>query len=446
VGVAGPPDPDPDRDLRGGNGDDTLVGGSGNDILRGRGGKDVLLGGAGNDTLKFYGDSTWGNNTRRTHNGSPGEQGTGASVSIAGMRRSYDIFDGGEGVDTLLGSNGSDAILLDDASNSAQRSGPRLSGIEVIDARDGDDLVDLTSRRVGYGDVTIKGGAGNDTLWSSSGNDALYGDSGNDSMDGGAGNDYLSGGSGRDTLRGGSGIDLLQGGSDDDNLYDWGRALLDGGGGNDTIGDGAGNSMIIGGQGNDNIRLGGGFDVIAFNRGDGRDVVESGNGGSATLSLGTGIRMQDLAFRRSGHDLVLETGDRESITFEDWYRGRGRGYQAVETLQLITAGMSGPSALHNDQVESFDFRGLVGAFDNARSHNPGLSKWALTNGMANFDLGGSDIEALGGDLAYQYGRTGSLAGIAVGAAQDTVGASDFGSETQRMRAFQVLEEGLVKLA
>ena len=80
------------------------------------------------------------------------------------------------------------------------------------------------------------------------------------------------------------------------------------------------------------------------------------------------------------------------------------------------------------RVETFDFKKLVGAFDNARKSNPGLSKWALTNGLATFDLGGSDHEALGGDLAHTYGTAGSLAGIAVSAAQDIISSGSFGSK------------------
>ena len=84
----------------------------------------------------------------------------------------------------------------------------------------------------------------------------------------------------------------------------------------------------------------------------------------------------------------------------------------MSKLQFVTEGMTGSGSLLNDEVETFDFKKLVGAFDNARKSNPGLSKWALTNGLATFDLGGSDNEALGGDLAHTYGTAGSLAGIA----------------------------------
>jgi Ca2+-binding RTX toxin-like protein len=265
-------------------------------------------------------------------------------------------------------------------------------------------------------------------------------------MDGGAGKDYLYGGSGSDTLYGGYMQDILQGGSGNDTLKDvspTAGSLLDGGSGNDTLEDRAGRSLFIGGRGDDTLRLGGGNDIIAYNRGDGRDTVISGKGGSGTLSLGGTIRIQDLSFRRSGQDLILETGRNESITFDDWYRGRV--YQAVSTLQFVTEDMTGGSAsMRDDAVEAFDFRRLVSAFDSARSRNPGLSRWALTNSLTTFQLAGSDTQAIGGDLAYAYGTAGSLAGIAVGAAQEVISASSFGSK-QTLQPLESLKEGVVKL-
>jgi Ca2+-binding RTX toxin-like protein len=445
-----PADPPPvqDQNLRGGSGNDVLNSGAGNDTLDGRGGKDVLNGGAGDDTLHFYEDSTWGRRrgSTRTNVGSPDYHGTGERVSITGMRQSQDIFNGGAGNDTLVGTTGADAILLDDRRSGAQQSGPRLSEIEIINAGAGDDVVDLTSTRYSYGNVTIDGGSGNDVLWSSQGNDRLLGGSGNDRMDGGAGKDYLYGGTGNDTLFGGLMQDILQGGSGDDSLADaspTASSVIDGGAGNDVLEDSTGKTLFIGGLGDDTIRLGGGSDIIAYNRGDGRDTVKAGNGGEATLSLGAGIRLQDLAFRRSGDNLLLETGGGGTITFDGWYRGRS--FQAVSKLQFVTDGMTGGGSLLNDEIETFDFKKLVGAFDNARKGNPGLSKWALTNGLASFDLGGSDTQALGGELAHTYGTAGSLAGIALSAAQEIISSGSFGSK-QALRPRDQMTSGALKLA
>jgi len=294
------------------------------------------------------------------------------------------------------------------------------------------------------GNDTIIGDKGNDRLRGRGGNDVLLGGSGNDDLDGGSGNDYLQGGSGKDKLNGGHGVDLLQGGSGDDRLTDTsGNNLLDGGTGNDTLTDGTGNSMLIGGKGNDHLHLGGGYDIIAFNRGDGRDVISSGKGGTATLSLGGGIRYEDLSLRRSGNDLILETGNgNDRITFEKWYAGKK--YQAVSKLQVVSEAT--PAGSTGDKIDVYDFTGLVSAYDAARKHHPGLSKWTLSDAQTQFHLGGSDSAALGGDLAYQYGVNGTLAGIAVNAAQGTLGASQFGKQVQTLDSQSNLKDGLVKLS
>jgi hypothetical protein len=111
----------------------------------------------------------------------------------------------------LHGTTGADALLLDDG------SAPRLVSIETIRMGAGDDVVDLTSKRYSYGDVTIRGGAGDDVLWSNAGNDILDGGRGDDQLAGGAGDDVYvhrrSGGDdlidetgGQDTVRFGAGI------------------------------------------------------------------------------------------------------------------------------------------------------------------------------------------------------------------------------------------------
>ena len=444
LNVDAPPATSTGKIINGTSGNDKLYGTAGNDDITGGKGKDLLSGAGGDDTLHVSADAKWGSGSSRTN------ASTGEKVSISGKVRSYDVFDGGTGSDTLVGTSSGDAILLDDSKSSAAQSGPRIIGVEQINAGAGDDVVDLTSKRYTYGDVTIDGGSGNDVLWSSSGKDVLRGGSGNDNMDGGAGNDYLDGGSGNDKLNGGSGVDVLQGGSGKDTLKDTsGNGVLDGGSDNDSLTDGSGNSMLIGGKGNDHLYLGGGYDVIAFNRGDGRDVVSSGKSGKSTLSLGGGISYQDLTLSRSGSDLILNIGSSDRITFEKWYDGRK--YQAVSKLQVVAEAMpgfdeAGSDPLRDDKIETFDFKGLVKAFDTARSHSPGLSKWTLTNALAQFHLGGSDSAALGGDLAYQYGTNGTLVGIAANVAQDTAGSSQFGKQAQALHSQTELKDGLVKLS
>ena len=53
--------------------------------------------------------------------------------------------------------------------------------------------------------------------------------------------------------------------------------------------------------------------------------------------------------------------------------------------------------------------------------------------------------AIGGDLAYWYGRNGALTGIGVSAAQQIIGMPGFGSEAQSLREFSGLQDGLIRL-
>jgi hypothetical protein len=97
-------------------------------------------------------------------------------------------------------------------------------------------------------------------------------------------------------------------------------------------------------------------------------------------------------------------------------------------------------------VQTFDFFGMVSAFDSARAESPGLTSWAITNALLQFHLAAMDDAALGGDLAYWYGRKNSFSGLSLSAAQQAIGAPGFGSDAQTLRPFDGLQEGFVKLA
>jgi Ca2+-binding RTX toxin-like protein len=133
--------------LRGGAGDDTLLGGGGNDRLFGDAGDDSLVGGDLNDDL-FGGDDD-------------------------------DTLSGSVGLDELNGEAGDDS-LLGGGDN------------DTLDGGTGDDTL-----RGGGGDDTLNGQDGDDSLFGDAGDDRLVGDDGNDTMDGGAGTDlfFFGGGS-----------------------------------------------------------------------------------------------------------------------------------------------------------------------------------------------------------------------------------------------------------
>ena len=120
----------------------------------------------------------------------------------------------------------------------------------------------------------------------------------------------------------------------------------------------------------------------------------------------------------------------ESLSsFRDWYAGSGN--QSLVTLQVLAETMpdyapGSTDVLRNAAVETFDFKQLVAAFDQATMSNPTLSTWALSQDLLTAHLSGSESMMLGGDLAYDYGKNGSLSGSSVLLAQGTIVSAQFG--------------------
>jgi Ca2+-binding RTX toxin-like protein len=258
----------------------------------------------------------------------------------------------------------------------------------------------------------------------------------------------LRGGEGPDTLNGTAGPTVLQGGGGNDTLTDTdGDNLFSGGEGDDAMTGGDGDDLFAGGVGNDVINTGAGSNVIAYNAGGGIDTVYATTGAANTLSFGGGIGYDDLSLSKEGNDLIVSAGASEQVVLKDWYAGS----QSVLNLQIILdasdefdAGSSDP--LYNKKVQTFDFLGMVGAFDDALAQSPGLTSWAVTNALLAFHLSGADDAAIGGDLAYWYGKNNGFTGISLAAAQQVLGGAGIGSDAQSLRPFSGLQEGYVKLA
>jgi Ca2+-binding RTX toxin-like protein len=266
-----------DDTLNGSAGNDTISGLGANDKLYGNGGadeldggtgKDIVDGGNGDDILHFSVDAQFGKGWGAWNVGSPTTLGTQEVISVKNKNESYDYFIGGAGTDTLVMTGDHDALFLDGAiipRHDDLAVGARISGIEIIIAGDGNDVVDLTSNNYAYGDVTIYGGDGNDYLWSSSGVDHLYGDDGNDQLYADNGDDFLFGGDGNDVMLAGNGDDRLEGDKGNDTLKgDAGNDVLLGGQGNDEIRGGTGDDLIVGGEGNDKLYGEAGADTFLY--------------------------------------------------------------------------------------------------------------------------------------------------------------------------------------
>lgn len=370
--------PDPrgtGREIVGTPCNDRLVGTPFDDRIDGRRGHDVMIGGRGDDT--YFVDATQGR-------GNHGHHGHGHGHHHRRGRVDQVVEHPNEGHDTVY----------------SKASYALPANVEDLHLLGGGDL----------------DGTGNAQA------NRIEGNGGRNTLRGGAGDDLLQGGSGKDTLYGDCGTDVLQGGRGDDRLVDHaGGAVFDGGSGNDAMTGGRGADFFAGGRGDDVLRLGGGDDVIAWRKGDGADRIE-GERQDGVLVIG-GIRHQDLLFRKSGADLVLEMGGRDRLVLDDWYRGK----QPVATLEVIGA----PS--DEGAVETYDFRALAAAFDAARAAHT-VRGWNLMNELLDAHLASAEDAALGGDLARQYALNGTLAGMGWSAARETVAAPGFGRAMQALHS------------
>ncbi|MRR58090.1 MAG: hypothetical protein EG824_07760 [Deltaproteobacteria bacterium] len=485
--------------LSGVDGDDALDGGSGNDTLNGGLGADTMAGGADNDTyyVDNVGDSitelsgegtdrvistisyTLGDNLENlTLSGSDAINGTGNDLAnaIVGNTAS-NTLSGLGGNDTLTGGASNDILLGGDGNDS-------LSGVDGDDALEGGSGNDTLNG--GLGADTMSGGLGDDTYYVDNAGDALlelfgegtdraistisytlganlenltlsgtlsidgFGNGLDNSLTGNAADNLLNGGSGNDVLNGGAGQDVLEGLDGNDTLTDTsGIGFFAGGTGNDKMTGGVAAGFYVGGSGNDTISTGDGNEVIAFNQGDGYDTITMGGNSRGTVSLGGGIAYADLRLRKSGNDLVLETGAGEGMAFRNWYATSP--VRNVVDLQVIAEAMaqfdaSSSDPLLNKKVDTFDFHGLVTAFDAARAATPTLTSWSLVNAFVQNQLSAGDDSALGGDLAYQYGKNGTLAGIGLTAAQAVLGDTGFGTQSQVLRPLVDLQSGQVRLS
>ncbi|MFN4341574.1 MAG: calcium-binding protein [Azonexus sp.] len=444
-----------DNVLTGNTAANTLTGNAGNDTLNGGTGADTMVGGVGHDT--YVVDNTSDVITELAAEGTDLVQSSvtytlstnvenltlTGTTAIKGTGNSLDnILIGNSAANTLTGGDGNDTI------NGGSGNDTMVGGL-------GDDTYVVN---VSTDVVTEAAGAGNDsiqsavtlTLTTNVENLVLTGTSAIN----GTGNtlsNLLRGNTAANTLNGSTGNDILEGAEGNDTLTDTsGTALFNGGAGTDTMTGGASAEIFLGGLGNDTYTTAGGNDIILFNKGDGQDTFATGGTGSDTLSLGgAGLSYADLTFTKSTNDLVLKLGTTDQITFKNWYAATPS--KPVTKLQVMAEAIAGfvqggSDPLKNQKVENFNFTSLVGAFDTARTANPSLSSWALTNALANFQLAGSDTAAMGGDLAYQYGKNGTLAGIGVTPALSTLSDTNLGTNPQALNSLASLQTGTVRLS
>lgn len=169
-------------DVRGGAGNDRLIGGAGYDNLAGGPGNDIVSGGGDGDSLN--GDA--GDDTL--------DGGTG-----------NDILNTDAGRDVLRGGTGRDLVYY----------GSRTAPVHVDpDGAKGDDGARGEGDSVGADVEDLIGGRAADRLIGNAAGNRIHGGHGNDYIAGGNGHDILVGQNGNDTLRGDAGDDHLIGEQD----------------------------------------------------------------------------------------------------------------------------------------------------------------------------------------------------------------------------------------
>ena len=268
---------DGDDTVKGGVGDDRIVGSDGDDNLRGTMGNDTIIGGNGNDSLR-------------------GQVGN-------------DTLVGGDGNDTLVGAEDNDSLRGD-------------AGDDVLEGGTEDD------RLVGGGgNDTLEGGAGKDRMAGGGGADRLVGGANDDVIGGGSGADTIIGGSGADSLNGGNGPDTLSGGDGDDTLRGRnGDDVLLGEEGDDYLKGLVGRDIIYGGSGADQFFANSDDDILIAG------MLTPSDGSSVSDFLSGGIRDEWLS-GRSYEQRVANirdgAGSTQNRRNDQFLIGRNRAGQTV---------------------------------------------------------------------------------------------------------------------
>lgn len=292
---------------------------------------------------------------------------------------------GGDGADTLIGTDFRDLVPVDPKLPGAQTTNLFKVGGDVLEGGRGNDIIDgragrdmlrefgdgnfifrknittgdfelhgvngkdiLKSLETAYIEVTttdpalgriidvepfseisetwLFGGAGADTIIGAHIADFIDGRGGDDHLNGGRGNDTIFGGAGNDRMFGGRGVDSMDGGEGND--------YINGQGGDDNLSSNNGGTFnlpgkLLGGAGNDTILSGSGNDWVEG--GDGNDLIDTsspdgildGNDSIWGDSADNDVDTgDDTIISGCGNDLIFGGGGNDSVL-------AGRGHDTV---------------------------------------------------------------------------------------------------------------------
>jgi Ca2+-binding RTX toxin-like protein/subtilisin-like proprotein convertase family protein len=291
----------------------------------------------------------------------------------------------------------------------------------------GNDVMIVTGRTLG-----IDGGSGNDYMRGTNADQAFGSTSqqelGNDIMQGLGGVDALSDIEGNNILDAGDGDDILDAGYEASSAY-------------------GSKSILIGGRGDDSVFVGNKTAIVLFNKGDGKDDVYLSKGVTDVISLGGTFSYSDLSLSKSGSDLIMKIGSNDQLTLKWWYNNPV-GNRPKLNMQVIAEALTGFSAtgtdpIRNNKVEQFNLSNIIADFDAGGA----TSNWAISDTLLNKHLlSGSNTQAWGGDVAYQYGRNGNLTGLGLNAAQAVINDSNFTVTMQTLHNASSWSNEAIKLS
>jgi Ca2+-binding RTX toxin-like protein len=198
--------------LTGGAGNDMLFGQSGNDTLLGKNGFDFLFGGTENDLLtggdaddQVFGES---GNDRMIWN--PGDD---TDLNEGGAGIDTVEVNGAGGAEQFTVTTNSTRVRFDRVNPAPFSIDIGTSESLVLNANGGDDTFSATGNLAALIQISVDGGQGNDTILGSNGIDLLKGGAGDDFIDGQQGNDVALMGAGNDVFQWdpGDGSDVVEG-------------------------------------------------------------------------------------------------------------------------------------------------------------------------------------------------------------------------------------------
>ncbi len=187
------------ENVRGGDGNDVLVGSGVPNSLEGGLGSDRLIGMGGSDFLS--GDPSPPPTSRATREARAGNDVMkgGPGDDFMSGQDGNDAFQGGPGADGMNGGRGVDRVSY------AGTSAPVFVSLDDLENDGKSGEADFVSDDV----EKVTTGSGNDRIFGSGAANVLVGGRGDDRIFGGGGNDSLTGGPGRDWLYGDTGNDTL---------------------------------------------------------------------------------------------------------------------------------------------------------------------------------------------------------------------------------------------